>query len=164
MRTNKIPWWQGPAGEWYVVVQVGLFLLVALGPRTWPGLPEWKYPYDRLGSISGTGLMVLGVIFAAAGFFSLGKNLSILPRPKENAMLVETGAYRLVRHPIYSGLFFAFLGWGLKIHGWLTIGYTILLFICLDIKARREERWLMGKFPEYAEYQKRVRRLIPFIY
>jgi protein-S-isoprenylcysteine O-methyltransferase Ste14 len=139
-------------------------MLVAFGPRTLPGLPEWRYPYDRIGFIAGVGLMFLGGIFAAAGFFSLGKNLTVLPRPKKNAMLVETGAYRLVRHPIYSGLFFAFLGWGLWVHGWLTIGYALLLFICLDIKARREEVWLMGIFPEYAAYRKRVRRLIPFIY
>jgi protein-S-isoprenylcysteine O-methyltransferase Ste14 len=161
---DRTPWWQGRRGEWYVVVQVGLFLLVALGPRTWPGLPEWRYPYYRLASITGVCLMLLGGIFAFAGFLSLGKNLSVLPSPKENAMLVETGAYRLVRHPIYSGLFFAFLGWGLIVHGWLTIGYALLLFICLDIKARREERWLMEKFQEYAAYRKRVRRLIPFIY
>jgi protein-S-isoprenylcysteine O-methyltransferase Ste14 len=33
----------------------------------------------------------------------------------------------LVRHPICSGLFFAFLGWGLLVQGWLTIGYALLL-------------------------------------
>ena len=88
MRTNNIPWWQGPHGEWYIVIQVGLFLLVALGPRTWPRLPEWSYPFD----LAGTALMVLGGVFAAAGFFGLGKNLTVLPRPREKAMLVEMGA------------------------------------------------------------------------
>jgi protein-S-isoprenylcysteine O-methyltransferase Ste14 len=88
----------------------------------------------------------------------------VLPRPKEKARLVVTGAYRLVRHPIYSGIFFAALGWGLCLHSWLVIGYALLLFLVLDLKARREEQWLLEKFPEYAAYQKRVARLIPFIY
>lgn len=161
---GRLPWWRGGRGEWYVVVQVGLFLLVVLGPRNWPGAPAWGHNYALIGTLAGSVLIFAGGILAAAGFFSLGKYLTILPRPKDNAMLVETGAYRLVRHPIYSGLFFAFLGWGLQVHGWLTICYALLLFICLDIKARREERWLTEKFPEYAAYRKRVRRLIPFIY
>jgi protein-S-isoprenylcysteine O-methyltransferase Ste14 len=157
-------WWKGSRGEWYVVAQFAIFFLIAFGPRSWPGLPAWGYTFERIGSVAGICLLLLGLLLTAAGFFSLGKSLSVLPRPKEKARLVETGAYRLVRHPIYSGIFFASLGWGLSVHGWLTIGYATLLFIVLDLKAHREERWLLEKFPEYAAYQKRVRRLIPFIY
>jgi protein-S-isoprenylcysteine O-methyltransferase Ste14 len=36
--------------------------------------------------------------------------------------------------------------------------------VLLEVKSRREERWLREKFPEYAAYQRRVRRLIPFLY
>jgi protein-S-isoprenylcysteine O-methyltransferase Ste14 len=158
------PWWKGRRGEWYVVVQFALFLLVSFGPRTWQGLPEWRYPFDRIGTLTGGCLLILGGLLTVAGFYSQGKNLRVLPRPRENARLVETGAYRLVRHPIYGGLVFAALGWGLSVHGWLTIGYAILLCIILDLKARREERWLREKFPEYAAYQKKVARFIPFIY
>ena len=94
----------------------------------------------------------------------MGKNLTPLPRPKENATLVVSGAYRLVRHPIYSGITFMAFGWGLWLHSWLTIGYALLLFAFFDIKSRREERWLEEKFPEYAVYRKRVRKLVPFVY
>jgi len=161
---DHTPWWKGRRGEWYVVVQCALFLLVAFGPRTRLGLPAWRYPYTWLGSLAGKGLLLAGGILSSAGFYSLGTNLTVLPRPRENARLVETGAYRLVRHPIYGGLFFAALGWGLSVHSCLTIAYALLLCVFLDIKARREERWLRERFPEYAAYQKRVARLIPFIY
>jgi protein-S-isoprenylcysteine O-methyltransferase Ste14 len=161
---DQTPWWRGRRGEWYVVIQFAIFLLIAFGPRTWPGLPEWGYLFVRIGTLTGGCLLILGGLFTAAGFYSLGTNLTVLRRPRENARLVETGAYRLVRHPIYAGLLFSALGWGLLVHGWLTIGYAILLCIFLDLKARREERWLREKFPEYAAYQKRVARLIPFIY
>jgi protein-S-isoprenylcysteine O-methyltransferase Ste14 len=161
---NHPPWWKGARGEWYVVVQGGLFLLVALGSNTCTGLPSWRYPYIRYGAIAGTSLLLLGGILALSGACSLGRNLNVLPRPKENAKLAKTGAYRLVRHPIYSGIILAALGWGLWVHGWLTIGYAILLFIFFDIKSSREEQWLLGKFSGYAAYQKKVRKLIPFVY
>jgi protein-S-isoprenylcysteine O-methyltransferase Ste14 len=50
-------------------------------------------------------------------------------------------------------VFFA-LGWAFRIHSWLTIGYAIILFAFFDIKARREERWLMEKFPGYPAYRR----------
>jgi protein-S-isoprenylcysteine O-methyltransferase Ste14 len=50
------------------------------------------------------------------------------------------------------------------VSGWLTLLYVAALFALLDIKSRHEERWLAQKFPEYAAYQRRVRKLIPFLY
>ena len=158
------PWWKGSRGEWYLVVQAGLFLLLAFGPRTWQGLPEWGTPYMSLGSIGGGVLFLAGILLAATGAINLGRNLTPLPQPKENGTLIVTGAYRLVRHPIYSGITFVAFGWGLWLHSWLTIGYALLLFAFFDIKSRREERWLVEKFPEYAAYRNRVRKLIPFVY
>ena len=161
---TRPPWWKGNRGEWYVVAQFAVFLLIAFGPHGRPGLPEWGYPFDGIATLAGGCLLILGGLLTVAGFFSLGTNLSLLPRPPERGELVEGGAYRLVRHPIYSGIFFSALGWGLWLRSWLTIGYALILFVVHDLKARREERWLREKFPGYDEYQKRVRRLIPFVY
>jgi protein-S-isoprenylcysteine O-methyltransferase Ste14 len=161
---SQTPWWQGKRGEWYVVVQAVLFLLVAFGPRTWPGLPAWTAPFTWLGFILGGLLILLGGLLSLAGLLGLGSNLTALPYPKDNATFVETGPYRLVRHPIYSGLILAAFGWALWVNGWLTLGYAALLFIFFDIKSRREEGWLKEKFAGYEAYQKRVRKLIPFVY
>lgn len=158
------PWWHGKRGEWYLVFQAGLFILVAIGPRTWPGLPDWSAGWMRFGIVGGCLLFLAGTLLAGAGAVSLGRNLTPLPCPKEDGTLVITGAYRFVRHPIYSGLIAMALGWGGWVHGWLTLGYALLLFIFFDFKSRREERWLRGKFPEYAAYQRCVRKLIPFVY
>jgi protein-S-isoprenylcysteine O-methyltransferase Ste14 len=161
--THK-PWWKGSRGEWYLVVQAGLFLLVAFGHRTSRGLPAWGSPYARISSLGGGVLFLAGSLLAAAGAVSLGKNLTPLPQPKETGTLIVSGAYRIVRHPIYSGITFMAFGWGLWLHSWLTIGYALLLFAFFDIKSRREERLLEEKFPGYAVYRKRVRKLVPFIY
>ena len=155
---------KGPRGEWYLVVQAGLLLLLAFGPRSCRGMTAWGSPYARIGSLGGAVLILAGFLLAVTGAVNLGKNLTPLPRPKEKATLIVSGAYRLVRHPIYGGLTFMAFGWALWLHSWLTIGYALLLFAFFDIKSRREERWLEEKFPEYAAYRKRVRKLIPFIY
>jgi protein-S-isoprenylcysteine O-methyltransferase Ste14 len=155
---------KGRRGEWYLVGQAGLLLLLFFGPRSCQGVTAWGSPYARIGSLGGGVLILAGFFLAATGAANLGRNLTPLPRPKENATLIVSGAYRFVRHPIYSGITFMAFGWGLWLHSWLVIGYALLLFAFFDIKSRREERWLAEKFPEYAAYRKRVRKLVPFVY
>lgn len=154
--------WKGARGEWYVVAQAALFLLIIFGPRAGPALDA--SPYALVLSVAGGGLIAAGSLLALAGVFDLGRNLTPLPRPKDNATLVQTGAYRIVRHPIYSGLIMMVWGWALWAQDWFLMGYAVALFIFFDFKSRREELWLREKFPEYAAYQTRVRKLIPFVY
>ena len=161
---RKLPWWQGSRGEWFVVVQVVLFLIVIFAPRTLPLWPMWSPVLMQLGTGAGFIFLVVGGLFMVAGIFRLGNNLTPLPFPKEEGNLVETGPYAWVRHPIYSGGILVAFGWGFFVHGWLTLVYALILFVFFDIKSRREERWLKKKYPGYASYQMRVRKLIPFIY
>jgi protein-S-isoprenylcysteine O-methyltransferase Ste14 len=65
---------------------------------------------------------------------------------------------------MYGGGLALALGWALYVRGWLTLGYVGVLFAFLDVKSRREERWLAERFPAYVTYQQRVRKLIPFVY
>ena len=127
-------------------------------------MPVWNYPFTRIGSLLGGVLFIAGILLGSNGAVNLGKNLTPLPLPKESATLITTGAYRFVRHPIYSGISFMAFGWGLWLHSWLTIGYALMLFAFFDIKSRLEERLLVEKFPEYAVYRKHVRKLLPFVY
>jgi protein-S-isoprenylcysteine O-methyltransferase Ste14 len=164
-REMTSPWWRGRRGEWYVVVQMLLFALVAAGPRTWRGWPDWPFPGGPLVSIGGWALMVCGALLAVSGLVEMGwSRLSALPYPRPGAVLRKTGAFAMVRHPMYGGAILAAFGWALVRHGWLTCGYAVLLFIFFDLKSCREEAWLRERFPEYAEYARRVRKLIPFVY
>jgi protein-S-isoprenylcysteine O-methyltransferase Ste14 len=144
----------------YVVVQAVLFVLVALGPRHAGEAAVWPWP----ATMGGLLLMVVGAGLLLAALLKLGRNLTPLPFPKDGGTLVQTGAYRFVRHPIYSGGLTLAFAWALCVHGVLTLVYAAALFVLFDVKSRREERWLVEKFPEYRDYQRRVRRLIPFLY
>ncbi len=161
---TRIPWWKGTRGEWYVVGQAILGVLVIFGPRTYPGWTVWVYPYAEISLVLGAILILTGVLLFVAGTRELGSNLTAVPCPKEEAQLVESGPYALVRHPMYSGAAIAALGWALCVQGWLTIGYAMVLFFFFDFKSRREEQWLVEKFSGYESYRTRIRKLIPFIY
>jgi protein-S-isoprenylcysteine O-methyltransferase Ste14 len=156
--------WKGERGEWYVLVQAVLMLLVVAGPRTLPGGPEWNPPFAPQRKVIGAILFAAGGAFFVAALLRLGSALTPLPYPKDGASLVQTGPFSLVRHPTYSGGLVACLGIALMVSGWLTFLYVVALFVLLDIKSRQEERWLVQKFPDYRDYQRRVRKLVPFVY
>lgn len=160
----RAPWWRGARGEWYVVVQFALFALVAFGPRTLMGWPARAFPDACPVRAAGVALMAAGFFLMLAGILKIGANMTPLPRPAEGAPLVETGPFRIVRHPMYAGAILMAFGWALLSGGWLTFGYAAILLAFFDLKTRREEKWLGEKFSGYAAYRKRVRKLIPFIY
>lgn len=158
------PWWKNSRGELFVIAQFIVFGLIAMAPRNLPGFPEWNSSFKIAGTITGGLMLVSGIVLALAGTLNLGRNLTPFICPKAGSVLLEQGAYQLVRHPIYSGLLQIGFGWGLWVHGWLTLGYSLILFIFLDRKSRREEALLLRSFPGYAAYSARVKHLIPFIY
>ena len=161
---TKTPWWKGTHGEWYVVAQIALIVLVFFGPRNFLGWPIWNPSFTWLGSIVGSALLPAGILLLMVAIFRLGPNLTPVPYPKEQGTLIETGPYQLVRHPMYCGGILISFGWALLAHGWLTLGYGFIMLVFFDVKSRQEEQWLKAKFSGYGEYQKRVRKLIPFIY
>lgn len=163
MTSPKHPWWTGRRGEWYVVVQGLLFAVILFAPRTAFGL-AWPAALTEASRLAGGVLIALGGVVSLMATFHLGANLTPLPHPRDNATLVVGGLYRLVRHPIYCGVILMALGWALFVQGVLTLAYAAVLIVFFDLKTRREEHWLMRHFPDYADYRKRVRKLIPFVY
>ncbi len=154
----------GQRGEWYVIVQLVLFALIFFSPLVIPRLIEWPDPWDKLRIGLGAALILIGGLTAMAGVLSLGRNLTAVPYPKADAALVENGAYRIVRHPIYCGLIFGAFGWSLLNSSLLTLLLALVLFIFFDVKSRREEQWLVERYANYTAYQARVHKLIPLIY
>jgi len=161
---SKQPWWKGAKGEWYVVVQFLLLGLTVFGPATLPGWSAWSGGWRIITMVGGLVVGGIGGLFIMSGLFSLGSNLTAVPRPKEDAFMVVHGAYRFVRHPIYSGIVLGAFGLGFLRGGWLGLLYALILFIFFDIKSRREEAWLREKYVDYADYQQRVPKLVPFVY
>lgn len=154
----------GRKGEVYVLIQFVLFALIFFAPFLAPDLIHWREPWNMAAKGLGLLLLAIGGLLSLAGVLSLGPNLTAVPYPKEDAVLVEKGAFKFVRHPIYAGIILGALGWGFLNNSLLTLLLALLLFAFFDIKSRREERWLSEKYSGYKDYQARVRKLIPLIY
>jgi protein-S-isoprenylcysteine O-methyltransferase Ste14 len=106
-----------------------------------------------------------GLLLSLTARMYLGKNWSGQITIKENHELVETGPYRISRNPIYTGFLLAFCGSSMSLG--LLRGYAgiILLLICLLIKISGEEKFMLEIFADrYRDYQRKVKKLIPFIY
>ncbi len=163
-RAPRQPWWKGARGEWLVVVQVALMALVFFGPRAWPPGATWPFPFPWASAVAGAAVMVAGAALFLAAVLRLGPGLTPLPYPKEGGRLIQSGAYAIVRHPMYTGGVVLGLGYGLWMRGWLTLAYVVVLFAFVEMKSRREEIWLAERYPEYDDYRRRVRKLVPFVY
>jgi protein-S-isoprenylcysteine O-methyltransferase Ste14 len=114
--------------------------------------------------VLGASLCVVALGFVVLGSAALGRNLSPFPKPKDDGRLVTSGVYAVVRHPLYTGFGAGAFGWSLLWRSVSAAIVAVVLLLWLDLKARREERWLEQKFADYRDYKARVRRLIPFVY
>jgi protein-S-isoprenylcysteine O-methyltransferase Ste14 len=148
----------GKRGEGWFILQMVLFTIILFAPQaTCFACPPW---------LRWVGLAILAAagLLGTWGMVTLGRNLTPFPKPIEGGELVTRGPYRFVRHPIYAGLIFGTLGWALFRANLLGIGLAVLLFIFFDLKSRREEQWLRAAYPGYEAYQRRVKKLAPWVY
>ena len=94
----------------------------------------------------------------------LGRNWSGTVTLKEEHELIVRGPYRLVRHPIYTGLLAMIMAIVFQQGHVVEIIGLVLVFVSLWIKLSEEEQVMLKQFPDqYAAYQKRVKRIIPFL-
>ncbi len=121
-------------------------------------LPDWTfYP--------GLALLALGVAIRQWAVLTLGRYFSETVGVQQGQKIIDTGPYRLIRHPAYTGVLIALLGTGIAISSW---GATLLLLIVFTLaygyRVSVEEKALASQLgDEYIRYMKRTKRLIPFL-
>ena len=111
----------------------------------------------------GLALFALGLGFAVWARLHIGRNWGTPMTQKNEPELVTSGPYRLVRHPIYSGILLAAVGTAVALNWvWLTVvGLAGIYFI---YSATVEERYLSRQFPdEYQAYKRSTKMLVPFV-
>ena len=144
--------------SWGLVgIQVVLFWLVAAGAfarGVGPSIPAYLWP--------GLGAVVAGVAVLLWAARDLGGSLTPLPLPN-GAGLAAHGAYRLMRHPIYTGVILACLGVAIGAGAFLSYVGTLVIALFFEGKTRLEERWLVGAYPGYADYAARTGKFLPGI-
>ena len=111
----------------------------------------------------------LGVILTAAGIgvafwarWHLGTNWSGVVTLKEGHELIRTGPYRLIRHPIYTGILLALFGTAIAFGKVRALFAVAIVWLSFYIKARREESFLSQEFgPNFAEHKQHTGMFLP---
>ena len=106
-------------------------------------------------------LIAPGIIILVISFKNLGRSLTANPVPLDKGKLVETGIYKYVRHPIYTGLLLAMLGSVVQSMAIVKFFVWLALLALLTYKAKFEESLLAKKYPGYVDYMKRTGRFVP---
>ena len=109
---------------------------------------------------------ISSVWFVSSAVRSLGKHWSIAARLVEGHKLVTEGPYRVVRNPIYTGMFGMLLATGLAIGHWIGLLIAIVVFaVGTVIRVQSEERLLREAFgAEFEAYTRRVPAVVPFLF
>ena len=144
-------------GYFYVAVQ---FLLIAL-LFTSPRQPDPYGAFSEVIGFVGLGVIALGAVVLIVSFLGLGRSLTANPVPKEDGVLVTSGLYARVRHPIYFGLLLLSFGVVLDAGWWPQLVIALMLYFLLNIKAQFEEDLLRKKYPEYKAYALKTPRFFP---
>jgi protein-S-isoprenylcysteine O-methyltransferase Ste14 len=144
-----------------ILIGVALVLLHVL-PESW--MKEDLWPPSLALDATGLAVTVVGAVFAIWARVTLGRNWSSVPQVKAQHELLVKGPYRIVRHPIYTGLILVVAGTGLAQDKGIWLFMVALMFASYWLKIRVEEKLMTETFPEeYPEYRRRVKALIPGI-
>jgi protein-S-isoprenylcysteine O-methyltransferase Ste14 len=112
----------------------------------------------------GLAIFAVGLVFAVWARVHIGRNWGTPMTRKDEPELVTGGPYRLVRHPIYSGILTAGVGTAVGLSWlWLTaVGLAAIYFV---YSASVEERFLTEQLPEeYRRYKRSTRMLVPYVF
>ena len=110
-------------------------------------------------------LIYAGIALRLYAIHVLGAFFTTVVAVAPEQTVIETGPYRLIRHPSYTGFLITLLGFGLCLTNWLSL---LVIMTCALIgfsyRIRVEEQVLQEQLGErYQEYMQRTKRLIPFV-
>lgn len=162
---KRTRWRQAPGSEALHGIPLLICTVLWLAPRWQPAaLTAPLLPPGPFLPLIGTAIVAAGIGYASWARVHLGRNWSSKVVLKEDHVLIRTGPYRLVRHPIYAGMLLALLGSALAVGEWR--GFLALVFALIGVlfRVRAEETRMTETFPEYADYKRQSSALVPGLY
>ncbi|HET7466147.1 MAG TPA: isoprenylcysteine carboxylmethyltransferase family protein [Candidatus Dormibacteraeota bacterium] len=143
----------------------GIGLAIGLGIRAAVFVPQAAITFARPEVFTlGLGLAVAGIAFRWYAIARLGRFFTTRVMVAAGQTVVDTGPYRLVRHPSYTGALLTVLGVLLSNTNWLTLACFLLVIPGFAYRIAVEERVLAGGIGQpYRDYMRRTKRLIPYV-
>lgn len=152
---------QGSLWALYALITLGYFLSFSIGATETGRLHPWNTFFTI-----GVTLVTIGLIIRIHSLMTLKQYFTYSVAKVADHQLVETGLYKVIRHPGYLGQLLIFLGISVSLSNWLAILAMILpVAIGYGYRIKVEERFMLEQLGEnYLEYKKRTKSIIPMIY
>ena len=153
---------RGSYGLIVALLFVGLTLDFTLSARLPQAAILWRPSWVFF---SGIGLMLAGVAFRWWAIVTLGKFFTFDVAVQSSQKVIDSGPYRFIRHPSYTGALMTQVGIGLALGNWAGL---LALMLCMTIayayRISVEEQALAAALGEpYKQYMQRTHRIIPFL-
>ena len=129
-------------------------------------IPACHFPRSTIVTATVCLLFVFGIVLRWYSIFYLGRFFTVNVAIHPGHRVIDSGPYRFIRHPSYTGSLLTVVAFALTLHNWAS--FLILVVPCVSAVLWRihiEESALTEALkPQYANYVTRTKRLIPFIY
>ncbi len=123
------------------------------------------YPWNTFFAI-GLALVALGLAIRVHSIVTLNQYFTYSVAKLENQKIIETGLYKVIRHPGYLGQLMIFLGISTSLSNWLSV-FAMMIPVTLGFLYRInvEETFMIEQLGEdYLNYRTRTKRIVPLIY
>ncbi len=142
----------------FVSIQFLLFFLFLFN------IKSMNLKLSAFAQLSGSMIFVFGMIVCFFSILQLNRNLSPFPTPKRDGKLIQSGLYKYIRHPIYTGIILVTFGFSIYTASGFRLLISLLLLILFYFKSLYEEEKLIEFFDSYPEYKKKTGRFLPKLF
>jgi protein-S-isoprenylcysteine O-methyltransferase len=149
-------------GVIWLVISVSLIAGINVA-KLWPVA---ALPQGEMFAYVGVVLFVAGLLLRWWAIITLGRFFTVDVTIEKDHELVERGPFRLVRHPSYTGVLLAFVGFALTLGNWAALLVILVpIFVAFIRRMNVEEEALSRALgSRYADYMRRTKRLVPLVY
>ncbi len=115
---------------------------------------------------AGIVIITAGIIVRVWAIISLGDSFRTTIETHDGQSVVRDGAYKYIRHPSYSGAVLSCIGYGIAFQNWISLMLLLIMpVIAFNNRIKHEEAELIRVFGrDYINYQKKTKKLIPFVW
>jgi protein-S-isoprenylcysteine O-methyltransferase Ste14 len=144
-----------------ISISIGYWLSFIIAATRTGRIYHWN-TFFVIGSV----LTITGLIIRVTSILKLKQHFTYTVTKVDNHELIETGLYKIIRHPGYLGQLIIFLGISICLSNWLSI-LLMAIPVCLGYLNRInvEEKFMAEQLGQkYLDYRKRTKKLIPLVY